>query len=109
MVAKKTAKKTRQTKKPKIKKSKLSIAHMHWGYPPIIGGVETHLITVMPEMARKGHKVSLLTGAFEGKKSYYMEDGCHIFRTPIMDLNWLNKRGVQCIRKGNQKSFYRLY
>ena len=98
MALKKTAKKKR-----KINKDKLSIAHIHWGYPPIIGGVETHLITVMPEMARKGHKVSLLTGAFEGTKSYYMDNGCHIFRTPIMDLNWLNKRGVNALEKEIKK------
>lgn len=35
---------------------------MHWAFPPTIGGVETHLALLGPEMVREGHQVSLLTG-----------------------------------------------
>jgi len=80
--------------KMKRKNSKLKIAHMHWGYPPIIGGVETHLSTIMPTMVKMGHEVSLLTGSVEGHKVRYMDRDVSIFRTPIMDLNWLYKRGL---------------
>ncbi|MFH1656117.1 MAG: glycosyltransferase family 4 protein [Candidatus Omnitrophota bacterium] len=76
------------------KKNRLNIAQLHWGFPPIIGGVETHLDTIMPEMAKMGHKVSLLTGAFEGVKMQYNYKGVKIYRTPLMDLNWLFKRGL---------------
>jgi len=75
-------------------KKKLNIAHMHWGFPPIIGGVETHLTIMMPEMVRMGHKVSLLTGSVEGVKGQSDFEGAHIYRTPLMDLNWLYKRGL---------------
>jgi len=73
---------------------KLNIAHLHWGFPPIIGGVETHLTILMPQMVKLGHKVGLLTGSVEGVDGRYKYEGADIFRTPIMDLNWLFKRGL---------------
>lgn len=76
------------------KKKKLSIAHLHWGFPPIIGGVETHLTIILPEMVKNGHKVSLLTGSVDNSKVRDSYKGVSIYRTPIMDLNWLTKRGL---------------
>jgi len=81
-----------------MKKSKLSIAHLHWGFPPIVGGVETHLSIILPQMARLGHRVSLLTGTAEGSRARYKYEGVNIYRIPIMDLNWLYKRGLEGIR-----------
>ena len=75
-------------------KKKLKIVHLHWGFPPIIGGVETHLTIILPEMVRQGHKVSLLTGAVEGVEGEYEYEGVAIYRNPVMDLNWLSKRGL---------------
>ena len=75
-------------------KKKLNIVHLHWGFPPIIGGVETHLTTILPEMVRQGHKVSLLTGSVEGVEGEYEYEGVAIYRNPVMDLNWLSKRGL---------------
>ncbi|MBT3182057.1 MAG: glycosyltransferase family 4 protein, partial [Deltaproteobacteria bacterium] len=105
---KKLTSKTKKTKppksKPKISKKqpktalkhrhKLSIAQMHWGYPPIIGGVETHLAMMLPVMAKMGHSVHLLTGSMDGQKTNYVDRGVKITRTPLMDLNWLFKRGL---------------
>ncbi|MFC1594239.1 glycosyltransferase family 4 protein [Candidatus Omnitrophota bacterium] len=81
-------------KKKKHKKTKLNIAQLHWGFPPIIGGVETHLDMILPMMVQLGHRVSLLTGAVEGVKARYKYKGINIFRSPLMDLNWLYKRGL---------------
>lgn len=78
-----------------MKKRKLSIAHLHWGFPPIVGGVETHLTIILPQMVRFGHKVSLLTGAVEGVRGRYKYEGVSVNRTPLMDLNWLYKRGLE--------------
>ncbi|UCG35738.1 MAG: glycosyltransferase family 4 protein [Candidatus Omnitrophota bacterium] len=78
-----------------MKKDKLNIAHLHWGFPPIVGGVETHLTIILPEMVKKGHSVSLLTGAVEGVDGRYKYEGVDILRTPLMDLNWLFKRGLK--------------
>ncbi|MBL7132098.1 MAG: hypothetical protein ISS45_11985, partial [Candidatus Omnitrophica bacterium] len=51
------------------KNRSLKIAQFHWGFPPIIGGVETHLTLLLPNLVNKGHKVNLLTGSFEGAKA----------------------------------------
>ncbi len=104
MAKKKIAKKTPQ-KSPSKKKRKLRIAQMHWGYPPIIGGVETHLALMLPEMARYGHEVHLLTGSVEGCKVHYLDRGVHIRRTPLMDLNWLFKRGLHGLEEEIEHRF----
>ena len=78
----------------KDKKKTLNISHVHWGFPPIIGGVETHLHLILPAMAAKGHKVSILTSSFHGYPGFSRYHGVDVHRVPIMDLNWLNTRGV---------------
>lgn len=87
------------------KKYKLNIVHFHWGFPPIIGGVETHLTIILPQMVKMGHKVSLLTGAAEGIEGRYEYEGAQIVRTPIMDLNWLYKRGLEGLKHEIQDVF----
>lgn len=79
------------------KRKKLNISHLHWGFPPIIGGVETHLTILLPTLVKMGHKVNLLTASFEGEKGKDKYKGVGIFRQPIMDLNWLSKRGMDGI------------
>ncbi len=81
-----------------MKKSKLNISQLHWGYPPIIGGVETHLAMILPEMVKAGHQVSLLTGSVDSQKSDYEENNVRINRSPLLDLNWLFKRGLDGIK-----------
>lgn len=88
-----------------MRKNKLNIAQLHWGFPPIIGGVETHLNLMLPVMAQRGHKVGLLTGSVEGVKSRYKYKDVEIFRTPLMDLNWLYKRGLAGIEKEVSETF----
>jgi len=96
----------------KVFKRKINIAQLHWGFPPVIGGVETHLTIMMPEMVRRGHNVGLLTGAFEGAKANDHYKNALIQRTPLMDLNWLAKRGVngleEDIEKTNSKFFKKI-
>jgi len=89
----------------KKKNKKLSIAQMHWGFPPIIGGVETHLSMMLPEMVKRGHNVSLLTASVEGSKVKDAYKGVQINRTPLMDLNWLFKRGLRGLDKEITKTF----
>jgi glycosyltransferase involved in cell wall biosynthesis len=78
---------------------KLNIAQLHWGFPPIIGGVETHLTMLLPELVKKGHNVSLLTGAVEGEKEQDIFKKVSIYRTPLFDLNWLTKRGLDALEE----------
>lgn len=75
----------------------MRITHLHWGFPPIIGGVESHLATMLPVMVKNGQKVSLVTCSAEGTKPNENYEGVEIYRTPLMDLNWLFKRGLEGI------------
>lgn len=100
MVQKKTTKKktSATAKKPKPRK-KLRIAQLHWGFPPIIGGVETHLAIMLPLFARQGHKPYLLTATVDGQPERVDWEGVAIRRTPLMDLNWLYKRGLAGLKE----------
>ena len=86
-------------------KKKLRISQLHWGFPPVIGGVETHLTILLPTLVQMGHKVNLLTGSFEGEKGKSNYKGVGIFRQPIMDLNWLSKRGLNGISEEVKQVF----
>ncbi|MDI6897323.1 glycosyltransferase family 4 protein [Methanocella conradii] len=39
----------------------MKIGVMHWAFPPVVGGVESHLIYLYEELTRMGHKVAFLT------------------------------------------------
>lgn len=45
----------------------LHIGVVHWAFPPTIGGVEMHLLSVGPEMVRQGAKVTILCASVEGE------------------------------------------
>ncbi len=78
-------------------KSKYNIAHLHWGFPPVRGGVETHLTILLPTLVKMGNNVSLLTCSVEGHTGDDEYKGVKIKRVPIMDLNWVAKRGLEVI------------
>ncbi len=88
-----------------MREKNLSIAHLHWGFPPVIGGVETHLTILLPTLVNMGHKVNLLTSSFEEKAGKDEYKGVGIFRHPVMDLNWLSKRGVNGLYEEVQAVF----
>ena len=77
-----------------LKNKKYNIWHLHWGFPPTIGGVETHLSILLPQLVKKGHKISLLTSSFPGHEKHEVYQGVEIIRTPLFDLNRLTKRGL---------------
>lgn len=83
----------------------MKIAMLHWGFPPIIGGVETHLSILGPELVKRGYKVSLLTSNAEKAKKKDSWQGMKIRRTPLMDLNWLYERGVIDLGEDIQTTF----
>lgn len=68
----------------------MRIAMLHWAFPPIIGGVESHLAMLCPELGRCGCQVSLLTGSTaEGEMDYTWQE-VKIQRRKLMDLNSLD-------------------
>jgi len=67
----------------------LSIAQLHWAFPPVIGGVESHLAMLGPGLAGKGCRVSLLTGSAGGLPEEDWYEGVFVRRSPLMDLNSL--------------------
>ncbi|MEE8401332.1 MAG: glycosyltransferase family 4 protein [Candidatus Hydrothermarchaeaceae archaeon] len=83
----------------------LNIAQIHWGFPPVIGGVETHLTILLPELVKNGHNVGLLTGAVKGEKKKSRYKGVEIYRSPLFDLNLLAKRGLDGINEKISKTY----
>src|SRR3989338_210175 len=45
----------------------MKIGVVHWGFPPRGGGVEAHLFTILPEIAKSGHEIFVLTESLEGE------------------------------------------
>ncbi len=66
----------------------MRISKLHWAFPPIIGGVETHLMMLGPELVARGCTVDLLTGSVDGRETLDYK-GMMVTRTPLMDLNSL--------------------
>jgi glycosyltransferase involved in cell wall biosynthesis len=72
----------------------MRIAMLHWAFPPVIGGVESHLAMLGPELVRSDCRVSLLTGSVPGAGEEDWYEGMHIRRTPLMDLNSLTPEKI---------------
>jgi glycosyltransferase involved in cell wall biosynthesis len=49
---------------------------------------------LLPEMVKRGHSVGLLTGSVEGTPERQELGGVVVCRSPLLDLNWLYKRGI---------------
>lgn len=60
---------------------RLRIGVVHWAFPPVIGGVEMHLLAVCPEMQRLGAEVYVLCGSVEGSPNIEVVRGVHVERT----------------------------
>jgi len=39
----------------------MKIGVLHWAFPPVVGGVESHLVYLYEELAKRGHEIVLLT------------------------------------------------
>jgi glycosyltransferase involved in cell wall biosynthesis len=87
----------------------LRVAILHWGFPPIIGGVETHLTLLGPALAAAGHQVILLTCAAEGVPMEETYAGMQIRRTTLMDLNWLAQRGFEGLADRIQEELHAFF
>lgn len=66
----------------------MKIGVMHWAFPPVVGGVESHLIYLYKELASRGHEVSLLT-APHPKRDDSSFDWCKVISDEYMSLEYL--------------------
>lgn len=73
----------------------MHIAQIHWAFPPVIGGVESHLAMLGPALIKNNCKVSLLTGSFSGIPQEEFYEGMYIKRTSLMDLNSLSPEKLE--------------
>ncbi|MCG8403124.1 MAG: glycosyltransferase family 4 protein [Firmicutes bacterium] len=67
----------------------MRVAMLHWAFPPMIGGVETHLAMLGPGLVERGVGVDLLTCPAEGCPAREEYRGVRVSRTPLMNLNEL--------------------
>lgn len=75
----------------------MKVAMIHWAFPPIIGGVESHLAMLGPELVKRGHEVRLLTGSVDGCPEVEDHQGMRVERTPLMDLNTLTEERINSL------------
>jgi len=64
---------------------------IHWGFPPRGGGVEAHLITVLPEMVKQGSDVFVLTETMEGQPDNSVVSGLRVLRRQELSVSNLDK------------------
>lgn len=77
----------------------MKIGVMHWAFPPVVGGVESHLVYLYEELARMGHEVSLLTASHPDRDpSAY--PWCRIVDNDLMSIRYcLNDAGEDRYRR----------
>ncbi|WP_405909268.1 glycosyltransferase family 4 protein [Streptomyces sp. NBC_00828] len=63
---------------------KLHIGLVHWSFPPVVGGVETHLWDYSKALARRGHRVTMFTGSVGAHRPC---DGVRVIRHKLLDLS----------------------
>jgi glycosyltransferase involved in cell wall biosynthesis len=85
----------------------LRIGIVHWAFPPVIGGVEMHLLTIGPEMARQGADVSVLCGSHEDSPATEEIAGVSVERRDGMDLERIEEARAegQDIYRTSQEMF----
>lgn len=67
-----------------LQRQKLHIGLVHWSFPPVVGGVETHLWDYSKALARRGHRVTVFTGSVGAHRPC---DGVKVIRNEMLDLS----------------------
>lgn len=78
----------------------MRIGVIHWAFLPFVGGVETHIATIYPEIAKQGVKVFLLTGSHKDAPSKENFKGVKVTRinelVPNNIKSWVkNKKDIK--------------
>ncbi len=66
---------------------RITVAHIHWGFPPTIGGVETHLSILLPELVKRGHAQWVFTSDGQGLEARANFQGAEVIRDKAMCLD----------------------
>lgn len=77
----------------------MKIGVMHWAFPPVVGGVESHLIYLYRELASRGHEISILTAPHPDRDDD-AAGWCRIMSDPLLDLHLIAKNPVDKDRYG---------
>jgi len=81
----------------------LKVAMLHWAFPPTIGGVESHLAILGPDLVSRGVEVYLLAGTLKDWPVREVYQGVQVRRSPWLDLNSLSPEklagAVEAIRR----------
>jgi glycosyltransferase involved in cell wall biosynthesis len=72
----------------------MKIGVMHWAFPPVVGGVESHLIYLYEELANRGHEISLLTSPHPARDDSSI-DWIRITSDDHMSLPYLQQAPAQ--------------
>ena len=68
----------------------MKIGVVHWAFPPVVGGVESHLVYLYRELARMGHDVSFLTAPHPQREGGNV-GWCTVASSELMSIEHLLK------------------
>lgn len=66
----------------------MKIGVVHWAFPPVVGGVESHLIYLYGELAQMGHDISFLT-APHPERDDSQAGWCKVVSDRMMSIEYL--------------------
>ena len=66
----------------------MKIGVMHWAFPPVVGGVESHLVYLYEELATRGHEIAILTAPHPERDDQSIE-WCGITSNDLMSIDFL--------------------
>lgn len=66
----------------------MKIGVMHWAFPPVVGGVESHLLYLYEELARKEYEISILTAPHPDRDDHSF-NWCQITSSDDMSIDHL--------------------
>lgn len=79
----------------------MKIGVMHWAFPPVVGGVESHLVYLYEELAGMGHNISILTAPHPDRDPAAYS-WCRIVDDDLMSIRY-------CLNDSGKDRYGRVY
>jgi len=70
----------------------MNICMTHYAFFPTTGGVESHLLDLCAGLKAAGHNVLTLVGSLEGRPKQETVEGIPVYRTDLMNPEWIRDR-----------------